>query len=469
MNEEDIQRERFIVSESPETVISTPRYEGANSSRFAIAGLLSESTHLGLHGLSDEMFNLGFSERLSVESQRNIIFVDRPEGLSRVRNYFTDFQQLGTLRSATWAQLNEGNIDARIAFLTAGLCSDLERESAAAAVAMIGILAMPSMPSLEDVDFVGEIWNDISLIQYGELYPNSLLKYHFPREIMREISQLTRGWETFDWPFFDVPQLMRILSQLRSVRSIKVLLNDLAWMRVGLAYRCKDEISRQFVDTLNSRPRVWGRHRMVERNGLQVRPVSVRPPLTSTMIHGTWGWKSDWWYPDGSFHKFVKKEIRSKLYDEGQEFSWSGAYSEKDRRIAGDRFRRWVESQEPRNGLGSVFAHSYGAEVVSRAINGGAKVDELVFLSAPVNEHLEEALNHVSHAVDVRLRFDLVLSLAAIFRRPSQSRPRQRFRPNPRLLEFRSRYHYWDHGVTHQKWFWKAEDIANRTHLRRVP
>lgn len=468
MNDDDIQSERFVVSESPESVLSSLRYEGANSSRFAITGLLTSSAQSGLVGLSEEMNNFGFSERLAVDSLRSETLARPTERFATLREYFVDFQQMGTLRSVAWAQLNEGVSTARIAFLTAGLCSELERESAAAAVSLIGTLALPNTPSVDQAYWIEDIWTHILLSEYDYSYPNAWLGHHIPREIMGEVTRATWSWDSLEWPSFDVTSLMEALSELRSERKLKIVLNELAWMRVKLAYRSKDEISRQLVDALNSRPRGGGRNRGVGRRGPRINASEIRPRRTSTMVHGTWGWKGDWWYPDSSFHKYIKKKYRPNLYDEGQEFSWSGAYSQKDRGIAGDRFMRWVEAQEPRRGLGSVFAHSYGAEVVSRAVNQGSKIDELVFLSAPVNEHLEQAVNHVAHAVDVRLRFDLVLCLAAIFRHPDQSRPRQRFRPNPRISEFRSGFQYWDHGATHKKWFWELEDVAARTQLKRT-
>lgn len=457
------------MSTSPETVVSSPQNEGANSSRFAIVGLLTPSAHLGLNGIEDEMSFFGFAERLALRQARNNIFEARPEVLRNSITYFRNFQNLDVLRQNSWVELNEGSLDARLAFLTAGLFSELERESAAAAVAMIGTLALSHVQSVEQANRTSRLWEAINWNDHGSFgFPNSHLPFQFTREILDEVSQPRRKWQTLNWPIFDVPRMMEFLPQLTHGKDLIYILNDLAWMRVRLAFRSSDDISRQFVDALTTRPRVRGRHRNVGNRGITVNPSATRPSLTSTMIHGTWGWRGDWWHPDGSFYKYMRRDFRPKLYNDGKEFSWSGAYSDKDRGIAGDRFKRWSESQDSQNGLGTVFAHSYGAEVVARAINDGLKVDEIVFLSAPVNDHLEQSLLHVGNAIDVRLRFDIVLCLAGLFRRPNQVKPRQRFRSNNRVTEFRSRFYYWDHSLTHRRWFWEWEDVANKVGLTRV-
>lgn len=470
MTEDEVNRQRFIVSASPETVVSNPEFEGVNSSRFAIVGLLTPDARDGLIGIEDEILGFGFNERFVSHELRNGFFGESRADSRNVGDFFANYENRDVLRSEAWMDLNDGNLAARIAFLAAGLCSDLERESAAAAVAMIGTLGFSSVPTLDQISVTSQFWNYVDFMEPDAyMFPNSPLPYYLTREILDEVSQSARKWDTLTWPPFDVRATMTALGEFPFGKTLQFVLNDIAWMRIRLAFRSTDEVSRQFVDVLNSRPRVWGKQKNVVRGASIVTRSNSRPSLTSTMLHGTWGWRGDWWHPDGSFYKFVRKDFRPRLYDGGQEFSWSGAYSDKDRRIAGDRLKRWIEAQDPGNGLGSVFAHSYGAEVVARAINDGAKVDELVFLSAPVNEHLEEAVKHVAHAVDVRLRFDIVLCLAAVFRRPNQSKPRQKFRANVPITEFRSKYYYWHHGLTHNKWFWKMENVASKTGFSRVP
>lgn len=72
--------------------------------------------------------------------------------------------------------------------------------------------------------------------------------------------------------------------------------------------------------------------------------------------------------------------------------------------IGGNRFARWVHAVGGANGLGTVFGHSYGGEIIARAVNAGSKIDEVVFLSAPVHTHHRRMLSAVRRVVDVRLR-----------------------------------------------------------------
>ncbi|WP_164477771.1 alpha/beta hydrolase [Nocardioides pantholopis] len=150
----------------------------------------------------------------------------------------------------------------------------------------------------------------------------------------------------------------------------------------------------------------------------------------------------------------MKQQFRPRLYSDGMEFSWSGSYSQKHRVTAGHRLSRWVRSHSSGAALGTVFAHSYGGEVAARAINSGAKVDELVLLSAPVNQHHIAALDRVSRVIDVRLDFDIVLALA---------RENQRLPAHPSVTEFVIQKAFWKHGATHEPKFWDDEAVAVKT------
>ena len=236
----------------------------------------------------------------------------------------------------------------------------------------------------------------------------------------------------------------------------RALLSVLLWiatLRAGEAARSSDSVVREFAFSLR-----WSQSTDGPSDSGAV-PAGQSPgaqPLTSMMVHGTWGWKGDWWYPGGDFHSYVKQKIRPRLYSDGMEFAWSGAYSQEQRLTAGDRFSRWVRSYSPAAGLGTVFAHSYGGEVVARAINTGAPVDELVLLSAPVNVHHLAALDRVTRVVDVRLDFDIVLALG---------RESQRLPSHPRVTECVVDKAFWKHGATHAPEFWNDEDVAARVGL----
>lgn len=181
---------------------------------------------------------------------------------------------------------------------------------------------------------------------------------------------------------------------------------------------------------------------------------SPLPPAVSTMIHGTWAWKGDWWRPGpGSFHEYVLQNHRPNLYRPGTRFSWSGALRRGDRKRAAAALTEWTDAASP-PGLQTVFAHSYGGEVAARAVHDGLKISELVLLSTPATR-VVRALTRCSgiRVVDVRLRFDPVLALA---------RTRQRMPSDPVVTRVILRAWRLDHAATHQVSVWRAENVAKR-------
>jgi len=178
--------------------------------------------------------------------------------------------------------------------------------------------------------------------------------------------------------------------------------------------------------------------------------------VVSTMIHGTWGWKGDWWRPRSDFHEFILRNHRPGLYSRGTKFSWSGAYSARQREQAATDFGEWAYDVAP-HGLQSVFAHSYGGDVAARAVITSASVAELVLLSVPVTSHVGAAAEANLRIVDVRLRFDPVLALGRL-----RQRIRQRLRPRPNVTEVLLDRWCYDHGATHREDVWREEDIARR-------
>jgi len=169
------------------------------------------------------------------------------------------------------------------------------------------------------------------------------------------------------------------------------------------------------------------------------------------MVHGTWGWKGNWWYSGGDFHGYVRDGYRNHLYEGGMEFSWSGAYSKGQRALGGERFKRWVDSAGGADGVGSVFAHSYGGEIVARAVNAGALIDEVVLLSAPIHSHHVAMCDRVRRVVDVRLRNDIVLVLA---------RARQSLPARPNVVSHIIERSLWSHSASHEPDVWCREEIA---------
>jgi pimeloyl-ACP methyl ester carboxylesterase len=189
----------------------------------------------------------------------------------------------------------------------------------------------------------------------------------------------------------------------------------------------------------------------------QPMPPSTPPDavITSTIIHGTFAWKGNWWRPGGSFHQFILGNYRPNLFSRGTKYSWSGALSARQRSLAASEFVEWAAEVAP-DGVQTLFAHSYGGDIACRAANSGRCINELVLLSTPVTGHVKSAARSGVRVVDVRLRFDPVLALTA--------RP-QRIRHNPNMSEVLLRRWRLDHAATHEEQVWRDEDIARRSRL----
>jgi hypothetical protein len=176
-------------------------------------------------------------------------------------------------------------------------------------------------------------------------------------------------------------------------------------------------------------------------------PVSA-PTTVSIMVHGTRGFRGDWWRPPGEFHGYIRQGLRPDLYSDGKRFTWTGNLSAKDRKMAGAYLVEW----EPK-GLHAVFAHSYGGEVAARAIVAALPVQELVLLSSVVNGHVVAALSRCPLVIDVRLRFDPVLAIAGSAQRLPE-------RDNVAVVLFR-RWNL-DHSATHSTKAWLSEGVLGR-------
>lgn len=176
----------------------------------------------------------------------------------------------------------------------------------------------------------------------------------------------------------------------------------------------------------------------------------------STMIHGTWGWRGDWWHPDGDFHSYIRGNFRSDLYCSGMEFSWSGALRRADRKKAGQRLKRWAQGASGQPRLHTVFGHSYGGEVVAHAVNAGMDAKEVVLLSAPIHSYHVTMAQRVKKVIDVRLRYDLVLTLAGA---------RQKFPASSTVVQYTLNKNFLSHSATHDPQVWKNEAIAKHVGL----
>lgn len=448
--------EQYELKQGYESIESTSGNEGTNASRFAIAGAITAPASLE-NGLTEiETNNLerfGFNPNLI---SRNILdSVESFESLAEEAGVFLDQRRSwssGEARPQAWYGLaSQGDLRARLMFLAAGVSSELERESTAAAVALIGLLR--GHVSLEPLrrspgSHLLHWWTRPWIAEWLWTWDD---QSDAPPSESDDSMQRSSAWNGTQWRAFAEGFIADVLE----ADDESILLAALLWiaaLKVQMAMRSGDGVVREFA--LAAR---LSRGDDPPTSLTYVPTLPESPPLTSTIIHGTWGWKGDWWYPGGDFYSYVQQKYRPHLYGEGMEFSWSGAYSKKQRATAAERFSRWVDRQSPVAGLETVFAHSYGGEVAARAINSGVPIRELVLLSAPINAHHRAALFGVSRVVDVRLRWDIVIALA---------RERQEFPRNfSKVTECIIDKPYWKHGATRTPEFWKKEQVAFRVGL----
>ncbi|MCR2763838.1 hypothetical protein NQ152_09995 [Microbacterium sp. zg.B48] len=437
----------FDMHSSPDSIAPTSANEGTNAIRFAMmASLVPVAARPQLLIAPEDLAEVGINPDLASR------FVDAEarereyrEAEYLLSNYRTGFEPI-ELRYAAFAALSgEAQIYARLALLAAGLGSRLERESATAASAILTSVPPQVVPPstagwrgwpyrfldrrIDSLRFAGPLADFVSP----------------PDEDGNPVAPLP--WDGDGWERY-CSYWLRDVFDNADPPSLLAALRFLAQVRADLGQRSGDPIVRElsFASFLNQPDGGGPPPLNPELDG--VNTATIAP---STMVHGTWGWKGSWWYPGGDFHSFVAAGVRPALYAGGQEFAWSGAYSGAQRATGGHRFARWAAAAGGSAGLGTVFGHSYGAEVVARAVNAGSQIDEVVFLSAPIHSHHRQMLGAVRRVVDVRLKFDIVL-LAA---RASQKLPAA---SNVTKCVLKPRY--WSHGATHNPQIWATEGIA---------
>ena len=439
----------FEVSASPNSVAESVQFEGANVCRVAMLSTRFSDDRRAIAPLINEWRDLGFAEQL-FSDQRPW----RVRGRTNVLDLFTNLwtrQEGGEDRERSWVALNESATpEEAFGFLLALLGSSLERESAAAAAALwrqlVGNADLRGRPSPPEW-----VWVFLALTPSALFVPAdgdwlSPVSYGDP---LRE-DEPRLGWVPGDWEatFRQVGRLARE----RSIDPLFAVLLLVRW-RLGLALRSADPVAASLALAA------------YEPSGTGDGPADVQPPparssapgplIASTMIHGTWGWKGDWWRPRSSFHDFILRNHRPNLYSRGAKYSWSGALSERQRIQAAADFLDWASDVAP-DGLQTVFAHSYGGEVASRAVLCGTRISELVLLSTPVTPWVELAVPLTPRVVDIRLRLDPILAIA---------QTRQRIlNPGSNTTTVLLGWRYL-HGSTHEEAVWRAENIAARGRL----
>jgi hypothetical protein len=168
---------------------------------------------------------------------------------------------------------------------------------------------------------------------------------------------------------------------------------------------------------------------------------------SALLVHGTFARSHEWWQPGGSFHSYLKSNVRPDLYSAGDRFEWSGGYSDAARDLGARDLRTWVEDRNLQ-GL-DLFGHSHGANVIMQATKFGLRAGELVLLSCPV--HVAKYLPdfaRTTRVVSIRVHLDLVI--LADF-------GGQRFR-HPQIHE--NVLPIWfDHGASHNPQVWRDNNV----------
>lgn len=466
--------ETYDVYDNSESIVARLEFEGTNAARLAIAGAIRRGVFgtavhrgdMGRFGFGDgagewaetrtlatlaelrseeTALNDGgdrFSSAASAEHAEDVAFprtIERAEA-RRILEDFDGTWDAALVRARSWERITQGD-DAYFAFLTAGLCSSLERESVMAAVAIVNtsrrgmsFIRHPDTVEAKDARSDGEVW-DASDSERSERADGGGLAW--PGESWAQTSDFA----------------MRAAVRLGRAGGLLSRIHDLARWRVELGVHSADPIARSlaesaFIGPSDDPPSTPPQAETRNRDDV--------PRTTSTMVHGTRAWDGTWWHPGGkNFHAWVKANHRSDLYSGGKPYSWSGALSRRHRRMAATRFKKWADSE---GGLRTVFAHSYGGEVVARAINGGAAVDEVVLLSAPITPHVDRMLAHVARVMDVRLQTDLVLIGATIL----DPRVRQSL---PNVVPHVISRPIWNHSASHSQAVWRSENIASKISL----
>jgi hypothetical protein len=436
----------FEPTSNPETAGTNELFEPVNVCRVVALGAAFGSER-ALEGLQRELGDMGLPEYLAGNTDWSWDDAVGRNGREVLGDQRSREEVFAALRTEAWPA-------GAVAFLAQVLSSPLERESAAAAAAIwvasgrrtgFGRRGVPRRHWYRFRDFYG-----FPLDLPGAFGPWGTAPDWTYDPDLETRPPNALGWPADRWQmvareFLDHPDEYPGDSPDR--------IEELAAMRLSMAMRSEDPIARQFA--MASLARIGRGDDDAQGGGVGRAPIPGAVSV-SAIIHGTWGWKGDWWRPGASFHDYVRQEVRGNIYSRGAPFSWSGAYSDRQRRIAAEDFQRWAEEISPR-GIDTLLSHSYGGEVATRAWSLGAKIHEIVLLSTPATQHVRSAVDRGLRTVDIRLPFDPVLALA---RTPQRIR-----RKAPNLTQVVLPQWHLSHGATHDSDVWQSEDLVKQARL----
>lgn len=434
--------ESFAPDPSTESAAISFSAESNNVSRVAALATLLDPSRNAAARLFDPLRELGFSGR-TVETA----------GFARERQFapYSWLLESGLPPSASdnrmelWTDLNE-NADPTAAerFLLALLGSPLERESAAAAAVLVNLLPEPSPAARATWRY----WRFRSPADPILLETLQVPPLPWPTDLMDAdvdvADQASPNWDGQAWN----STFESTSSAFREPETQMYQVRLLVTARLRAALRSSDPITRSFAFAAQLAGAAGSVEPAPQEAGPRTPPGAL---VISTMIHGTFGWKGDWWRPSGDFHKYILGNYRRNLYQRGARFSWSGAYSAYQRALAAKDFVDWAGEVAP-HGLQTLFTHSYGGDVAAQAVLAGVPLNELVLLSSPGTDPVNDAVSLGMNVVDVRLPFDPVLAIA---------RAPQRLQPAPNVTEVLLDWSL-DHSASHKAKVWTDQSVAAR-------
>ncbi len=435
----------FEVSPSPEWAAESDDFEGTNVCRIAALSTMLGNDREAVRQLDQELRQLGFSDRI-----RNGDWSWAGASLGNATRQLRQTDDAPERRRIRqWQTINEtAQPEDAIRFLIAVLGSRLERESAAAAAALWQLGEPSDLREFWNGPRWWRLWDFASDFEPGAPFESWWgFPWSIPRFVEADLDEVgDQDWDADRWAGLHE----RALSLMGDRYGDSLLIRMLTGLRLAQGVRSRDPVARSLAAA------AFGPEPTSNRAESPPTSPHATPPgalVISMMIHGTWGWKGDWWRPQANnFHDFILRNHRPNLYSRGARFSWSGAYRESHRIQAASDFCDWRYEVAP-HGLQTVLAHSYGGEVAARATLTGAAVAELILLSVPATAPVEAAADTGIRVVDVRLQFDPILALA---------RTRQRLRPRPNVSEVLLRQWRYDHGASHREDVWRTEDVARR-------
>jgi hypothetical protein len=170
-----------------------------------------------------------------------------------------------------------------------------------------------------------------------------------------------------------------------------------------------------------------------------------RKSNTAAMTHGTWATDQEWYRPGGDFYRAMElNKPGLDLHD--RSYKWSGSYTDAGRRAAAVALDKWIGDEGLQHP--DFFAHSHGGTVAHLATKRGVEFDRLILLAWPVHGQWLPDFSKVNRIIDIRVRFDLVITL---------DRGGQRFPAHPKVDEHRNGW--FDHPAPHQPAYWDQHGL----------